>query len=181
MNDLRQAAEMALKQLQRDDVYLGHRSKTRADAIEALRQALDLQTAIERGTRAWADVPNASEWVEELRGNDTPEVTPEVDKAYAKLDTTAGVLHKEWVDRLVRIMGTFDLATGHADTMDQALDALEEELRDVLGYLRARRQWVGLTDEEIAEYWGDTHAGNTRYVQSFARALEATLKEKNGG
>jgi hypothetical protein len=31
---------MALKQLQRDDVYLGHRSKTRADAITALRQAL---------------------------------------------------------------------------------------------------------------------------------------------
>ena len=95
MNDLRKAAEMALKQLQRDDVYLGHRSKTRADAIEALRQALDLQTAIERGTKAWADVPDATEWVEELRGNDTPEVTPDVDNAYTKLDTTAGVLHKE--------------------------------------------------------------------------------------
>lgn len=40
MSDLRKAAEQALKQLQRDDVYLGHRSKTRADAIEALRQAL---------------------------------------------------------------------------------------------------------------------------------------------
>ena len=39
--------------------------------------------------------------------------------------------------RLIRIMGTFDLATGHADTMDQALDALEAELRDVLGHLRA--------------------------------------------
>ena len=37
-------------------------------------------------------------------------------------------------------MGTFDLATGHADTMDQALDALEAELRDVLGHLRARRE-----------------------------------------
>lgn len=42
--------------------------------------------------------------------------------------------------RLIRIMGTFDLATGHADTMDQALDALEGELRDVLGHLRARRE-----------------------------------------
>jgi hypothetical protein len=47
-------------------------------------------------------------------------------------------------DRLIRIMGTFDLATGHADTMDEALGALESELRDVLGYLRARREWVGL-------------------------------------
>ena len=27
----------------------------------------------------------------------TPEVTPDVDNAYTKLDTTAGVLHKEWV------------------------------------------------------------------------------------
>ena len=50
---------------------------------------------------------------------------------------TGGVTMDDALARLVRIMGTFDLATGHADTMDQALDALEEELRDVLGHLRA--------------------------------------------
>ena len=44
---------------------------------------------------------------------------------------------RDGLERLIRIMGTFDLATGHADTMDEALDALESELRDVLGYLRA--------------------------------------------
>ena len=89
---------------------------------------------------------------------------------YTKNDTTAGVLHKKWVDRLVRIMGTFDLATGHADTLDQALDSLEEELRDVLGHLRARRQWVGLTANEVYECWksGDVVA-----------AVEAKLKQKN--
>ena len=38
----------------------------------------DLKTAIERGTKAWADVPD--EWVEELRGYDTTEVTPEVQR-----------------------------------------------------------------------------------------------------
>ncbi len=53
---------------------------------------------------------------------------------------TSGVTMDDALARLVRIMGTFDLATGHADTMDQALDALEEELRDVLGHLRARRE-----------------------------------------
>ena len=38
---------------------------------EAIRASgNDLQTAIERGTKAWADVP--ADWVEELRGNDTP-------------------------------------------------------------------------------------------------------------
>ena len=42
MTDLRKAAEMALRQLNRDDEYLGHRSKTRADAINALRQALNV-------------------------------------------------------------------------------------------------------------------------------------------
>lgn len=38
--------------------------------------------------------------------------------------------------RLERIMGTFDLATGHADTFDELLDSLESELRDVLGHYR---------------------------------------------
>ena len=54
----------------------------------------DLQTAIERGTKAWADVP--ADWVDHLRGNDTKEVTGEisVDAAYTKLDISDRVLHK---------------------------------------------------------------------------------------
>ena len=39
-------------------------------------------------------------------------------------------------DRLIRIMGTFDLSTGHADNWTDLLDSLESELRDVLGYYR---------------------------------------------
>jgi hypothetical protein len=39
-------------------------------------------------------------------------------------------------ERLIRIMGTFDLATGHAETWDELLDSLESELRDVLGHYR---------------------------------------------
>jgi len=38
--------------------------------------------------------------------------------------------------RLIRIMGTFDLATGHADTFDELLTSLESELSDVLGHYR---------------------------------------------
>lgn len=41
-------------------------------------------------------------------------------------------------DRLIRIMGTFDLATGHAENWDELLDSLELELRDVLNHLRER-------------------------------------------
>ena len=60
--------------------------------------------------------------------------------------------------RLVRIMGTFDLATGHGDTMDELLDSLESELRDVLGHYRQRREWVGLTDELEALFTNIDHA-----------------------
>jgi hypothetical protein len=43
-------------------------------------------------------------------------------------------------ERLIRIMGTFDLATGHADTFDELLDSLESELRDVLGHYREQNR-----------------------------------------
>lgn len=84
---------------------------------------------------------------------------------------------RDGLERLIRIMGTFDLATGHADTMDEALDALESELRDVLGYLRARREWVGLTDKEMYRLWLSADEDNDR--MSFGKAVEAKLKEKN--
>ena len=78
-------------------------------------------------------------------------------------------------ERLIRIMGTFDLATGHADTWDELLDSLELELRDVLGHYRTAREWVGLTDEEFhdlqIEHIDDPWAN--------FKAIEAKLKEKN--
>jgi len=52
-------------------------------------------------------------------------------------------------ERLIRIMGTFDLATGHADTFDELLDSLELELRDVLGYYRKALK-EHLTQEPVA-------------------------------
>ena len=89
---------------------------------------------------------------------------------------------RDGLERLCRIMGTFDLATGHADTMEQALDALESELRDVLGHLRARREWVGLTDEDLEAVFpaiATYHEANKTLYRSIARAIEAKLKEKN--
>lgn len=42
-----------------------------------------------------------------------------------------------------------------------------------------KREWVGLTDEEIEELakWADKHAAP--WHLEFARAIEAKLKEKN--
>jgi len=62
-----------------------------------------------------------------------------------------GANSKQYLERLIRIMGTFDLATGHADTFDELLDSLESELRDVLGYYRQQRTWVDLTHEQMLE------------------------------
>jgi hypothetical protein len=52
-------------------------------------------------------------------------------------------------ERLIRIMGTFDLSTGHADTFDELLNSLESELRDVLGHYREAVK-EPLTQEPVA-------------------------------
>ena len=62
--------------------------------------------------------------------------TDHVAQAYLKgVDEASTPLFKG-KERLIRIMGTFDLATGHANTFDELLDSLESELRDVLGHYR---------------------------------------------
>ena len=50
----------------------------------------------------------------------------------------------------------------------------------------SKREWVGLTDEEITESWSwaqsreaEHHASTGQHA--FAYAIEAKLKEKNGG
>lgn len=51
-------------------------------------------------------------------------------------------------------------------------------------YTAAQRQWAGLTDEEVAvlmmEAWGCASIA-PRNAPNFARAIEAKLREKNGG
>ena len=82
-------------------------------------------------------------------------------------------------ERLIRIMGTFDLATGHADTFDELLDSLESELRDVLGYYRQQRAWVGLTEEELKECFSITP--DLFLPWHIYKRIEQKLKEKNNG
>jgi len=92
VSDLRKAAEMALEVL--EDPWKAKPDDV-ADAIIELRQALaqnDLEEAIAKGTKAWADVPNASEWVDDLRGN--------VDKvSEERVHKTDKSIHEpEWID-----------------------------------------------------------------------------------
>jgi len=58
-------------------------------------------------------------------------------------------------------MGTFDLATGHADTFDELLDSLELELRDVLGHYREALK-KHLTEKPVAILERDPSIGRLR-------------------
>jgi hypothetical protein len=49
------------------------------------------------------------------------------------------------------------------------------------GFDAAQRQWVGLPDDEIEEMANDFEEGYVFLYRSFARAIEAKLKEKNNG
>ena len=54
------------------------------------------------------------------------------------------------------------------------------ELRQALA--QPKREWVGLTDEELeplCDLWKVSYG--SVYVDEFARAIEAKLKEKNSG
>jgi hypothetical protein len=48
----------------------------------------------------------------------------------------------------------------------------------LMGKLKPPRAWVGLTDEEIASVEYNNHPLDG--IRSFARAIEAKLKERNG-
>jgi hypothetical protein len=78
--NLREAAQQALELF--EEIHPGNMTPMAEGAwntaITALRAALaedamqrltDVQQMIERGTKAWADVPDATGWVEEMRGN----------------------------------------------------------------------------------------------------------------
>jgi hypothetical protein len=47
-------------------------------------------------------------------------------------------------------------------------------------YAAAQREWVGLTDQEIAAVMQGSVEGERMLPYQFARAIEAKLKEKNG-
>ena len=66
--------------------------------------------------------------------------------------------------------------------------AVDERMgTDVLPEIQALRQalaqpeWVGLTDEDLEPMCDDWRIVFGPYVYDFAKAIEAKLKEKNGG
>jgi polynucleotide 5'-kinase involved in rRNA processing len=61
------------------------------------------------------------------------------------------------------------------DVMDmvERIDWLEDQLNQIEQDLYPKRE--SLSDETIAELWGDKHSGKTFMVRNFARAIEKEL------
>jgi hypothetical protein len=58
-------------------------------------------------------------------------------------------------------------------------DTLQEEIKIIQEAVKHSHRWVGLTDEEIALIVGECAASHRHDDVSFAKEIEAKLKEKN--
>lgn len=158
MSELRKAAEMVVEALVNasDALRDGDNAGCRwilYEQIYALRQALDQypDTGTDRG--AWSDVPDATRWVDELRG-DEPEPA--------------------FTDQGVKFTCDDCPQGGCCEVVELPPGNYE------LNPAPPKREWVGLTDKEIKEgakySWVDYQA-----FQSVAWWAEEKLKEKNRG
>ena len=59
----------------------------------------------------------------------------------------------------------------------QAAVRLQREVAELEKELKKKRKWVGLTDDEIWQEWSSPKDS----AIDFARAIEAMLRERNGG
>jgi hypothetical protein len=68
------------------------------------------------------------------------------------------------------------LMTDH--TAIQETDEMRQQWAKHIEQGAPKREWVGLTDDEILDLWIANHK-DTGATDAFARAIEAKLKEKN--
>ena len=63
--------------------------------------------------------------------------------------------------------------------VEQALDGLKGDYVEIIAALR--KEWVGLTAEDMADAHNSTSGDVMMRLAGFARAIEAKLRDKNGG
>jgi hypothetical protein len=149
-----EAMKQALDALEKHGTHYARHEDDYIKAITALREAIEFQEMVKKGTKAWADTPD--DWVEDLRGGAEP-VAWIKESEIAGMSASAGLGVFEWKTNL----------------------GLKPEPGDVPLYT-APRGWVSLTDEEIKEIvgpWGETPIKG--YTRKLFDAIEAKLREKN--
>lgn len=131
------------------------------EMLEHLREmGLDDDTGIDRG--AWSDVKDATKWVDELRGDEEPP------------NSTTDVV--EPVAWLWKNKDGHQVITDDPDYADGTWTPLYTA--------PPKREWVGLTDEEIHQVHQSVEYNRFmspyRYAHEVIKESEAKLKEKNG-
>jgi hypothetical protein len=147
-----EAMKQALEAL--EDIF--GKNKVDVGAINALRQAIEQAEMVKKGTKAWADTPD--NWVDDLRGG--------AEKPWAKTYaggepnyTTPPEKHEP-----VRVSFIRQLVSINKD----GIETWEEK---PLYAAPSKREWVGLTAEDLAEIPPSCYEG--------AIWADAKLKEKN--
>ena len=174
---LRAAAEMALEALEDAQEAYGNTSEWFRDRVEALRQALaEPDTGTDRG--AWADVPDATKWVDQLRGDDEEPAFTDQGVKFTCGDCPQGgccevVEPPKPIGEIVEAHGLHGLICVSIPEMPPVGTKLYAE--------PPKREWAGLTNEEIADVMQGSVEGSNMLPYQFARVIEAKLKEKNNG
>jgi hypothetical protein len=167
-----------------------------AGAMNALRQAIEFEEMVKKGTKAWADTPDG--WVDDLRGG--VEKQEPVGYLYDWLnpdnrdevirDWFAASMYVIEKDKGFNVRPLYT-APVHASENAEKQEPVAWMWKD--GTLTSdpdfadgtwtplftappKREWVGLTDEE--RFLNDARS---KEEIEYAKAIEAKLKEKNHG
>jgi hypothetical protein len=184
--------------------------ETLADAYKLLEEVqatlAEPEMPVDRG--AWLDVPDATKWVDELRGDETEEplTLEEEQEEQQQLETHLDTVYQRnnqafleqaqlgqtGIKRLQKLAvpPNFSMDVVESEPIGEIVQAFDDltavsipNMPPVGTKLYAappKREWIGLTDEEIV----DAYAGGMLVFakdsnKALARAIEAKLKEKN--
>jgi hypothetical protein len=183
-----EAMKQALEALEEHGTHYARHEDDYIKAITALREAIEFEEMVKKGTKAWADTPDG--WVDDLRGGAEP-VAWIKEQELAYMSAAEGVGETQWKTNLglKPEPGDVPLYTAPLPPIYTApipppeCQTEEEKRAYAFGWWKAwekKKQWVSLTDEEIKEIvgpWGETPIKG--YTRKLFDAIEAKLREKN--
>ena len=178
----KEAMQQALNMLNEiaDDVYCDQRVE---EVITALEQALEEKQEPSVDVRAWFTIDEINAWADK-KLKENPQWAGQ--SAQPEQEPVAW----RWKER---VNGDFDnwvvtssepppYAVEQQPLYTAPPKTEQEQVECMCGICKlGKREWVGLTDEQISDLW--CKVSNTDFVTAdtheFARAIEAKLKEKN--
>jgi hypothetical protein len=145
-----EAMKQALDALEKHGTHYARHEDDYIKAITALREAIEFEEMVKKGTKAWADTPDG--WVDDLRGG----VEKIVPSDYTNSHQPVAKDRHEFVD-------------WQGVAADQAMTI-------AMLKLESKREWVGFTHEELGWLNEALNLGGRFAV---IEAIEAKLKERN--